>query len=249
MISVSVDKNELTVENLELITSGSVNTNTIKFTFSADWDGLKKVAVFQTKKVSIPVDILEDTILIPWEAMYFPNEEIRLGVCGTRLDDEETADVNEEVVLPTIWGSIGKVTQGALITTPPVTAPTKDSFLQLLDYIKNLKPGTGGGDGKPGVDGYSPTVMYSVDLLVTGWGEDNTQSVVLDGVLADESKQLIQVTPRALDQIVYYNSGILAIEQGDNSLKFKADKLPEKDLSVYVAVTNVSFIGPEAASV
>lgn len=146
MITATVDKNSIKIDREELMTSGSVKTNFVQFIFSEDWNGLTKTAIFQTKKVSIPVIVDgDDRVAIPWEAMAFPKEEIRFGVYGVRFDDQSTEDVDEEIVLPTIWGSLGKVVEGVLVESPPITEPTKDAYLQLLDYIKNLQPGGGGG--------------------------------------------------------------------------------------------------------
>lgn len=46
MIQLHAKKNCLTVVAAELLTSGSVNVNTVSIEFSADWDGLSRVAVF-----------------------------------------------------------------------------------------------------------------------------------------------------------------------------------------------------------
>lgn len=147
MFVATVDRNSIHVQGEELITSGSVKTNFVQFKFSDDWNGLTKTAIFQTKKVSIPVIVDgEDKVAIPWEAMAFPKEEIKFGVYGVRFDDKETEDIDEEIVLPTIWGSLGKVVEGVLVESPPITAPTKDSYQQLLEYIKSIQPG-GGGSG------------------------------------------------------------------------------------------------------
>lgn len=140
MITATVDRNSIKIDHEELITSGSVKTNFVKFDFSPDWNGLTKTAIFQTRKVSIPVVVdKNNTVAIPWEAMAFPKEEIKFGVYGVRFDDTSTS-ADEEIVLPTIWGSLGKVVEGVLVQSPPITDPTKDAYLQLLDFIKNLVP-------------------------------------------------------------------------------------------------------------
>lgn len=155
MFRATVTKNDMILEGEELITSGSVKTNFVIFTFDAVWDGIVKTAVFRTKKVQIPVIIDEVTlkVAIPWEAMAFPKETIELGVYGVRPDDEETESIDEEIVIPTIWKTLGKVVEGTTVIVPPPTAPTKDSYKQLLEYILALKPGSGEGD-----NGFSPTV-------------------------------------------------------------------------------------------
>lgn len=165
MFRATVTKNDMILEGEELITSGSVKTNFVIFTFDAVWDGIVKTAVFRTKKVQIPVIIDEVTlkVAIPWEAMAFPKETIELGVYGVRPDDEETESIDEEIVIPTIWKTLGKVVEGTTVIVPPPTAPTKDSYKQLLEYILALKPGSGDGES-----GFSPTV--SVEEAEDGSG-------------------------------------------------------------------------------
>lgn len=155
MFRATVTKNDMILEGDELITSGSVKTNFVIFTFDAVWDGIVKTAVFRTKKVQIPVIIDEVTlkVAIPWEAMAFPKETIELGVYGVMPDDSGTEEIDEEIVIPTIWKTLGKVVEGTTVIVPPPTAPTKDSYKQLLEYILALKPGSGEGD-----NGFSPTV-------------------------------------------------------------------------------------------
>lgn len=55
MFVLRADKTCLTVEQSELVTSGSVNVYQVQFDFSDEWDGLRKAAVFRGggKRISV----------------------------------------------------------------------------------------------------------------------------------------------------------------------------------------------------
>lgn len=105
MFILEASKSSLTVRQRELMTSGSVNVNTVKFDFSADWEGLTKTAVFRAGEESHSI-LLDDTSQceIPWEVLSSAEERVYAGVYGTR---------GQETVLPTIWTSLGVVQPGA----------------------------------------------------------------------------------------------------------------------------------------
>lgn len=172
MFIATADKNSLSVTGSELITSGSVKTNFVEFQFSDDWNGLRKTAIFQTKKVSIPI-ILDDnrlTLPIPWEVMAYAGETINIGVYGERVDDPITP-TDEEIVLPTIWTTLSTVKQGVVISNPPTTPPTIDSYLQLLKYINSLIE-----EGKIGVKINSVPMEDGRGVVVTITGSEGEES-------------------------------------------------------------------------
>ena len=63
--------------------------------------------------------------------------------------------------------------------------------------------------------------------------------VTVPGVLADETKQLIQPVPAIASQAAYLASGILCTGQAANSLTFTCQTVPTGNLTVYVAITDV----------
>lgn len=77
-----------------------------------------------------------------------------------------------------------------------------------------------------------------VTLPLSAWS-NNTQSVTVPGVLADESKQLIQPMPTIADQAVYSAAGISCTGQAANKLTFKAQTVPTEDVQVYVVIQEV----------
>ena len=75
-------------------------------------------------------------------------------------------------------------------------------------------------------------------LASSAWS-DNAQTVTVTGVLADETKQLIQPMPAAASQSAYIEAGIICTAQGANSLTFTCSAVPAADISLYVVVTEV----------
>lgn len=130
MIQLHAEKNCLTVVEPELLTSGSVNVNTVSIEFSADWDGLSRVAVFasSTTQISIALDSTNQCF-IPWECLVTPNLNLRVGVYGTQ---------GTTIVLPTIWASLGVIRPGVTTGAEP-SPPTPDAYQKVLAEIGNLE--------------------------------------------------------------------------------------------------------------
>ena len=79
----------------------------------------------------------------------------------------------------------------------------------------------------------------AVTLMAAGW-VDNTQTVDVVGVLADETAQIITPTPALTSQTAYYEAGVKATAQAENSLTFTCDTPPEADLTVHIILQGVS---------
>ena len=79
---------------------------------------------------------------------------------------------------------------------------------------------------------------HGVTLSVSAWS-GNSQTITVPGVLADETKQLIQPVPAIASQAAYLAAGILCTGQAADSLTFTCQTVPEADLTVYVVMTDV----------
>lgn len=115
-----------------------------------------------------------------------------------------------------------------------------DLALSLTDKpIKQLADPTDPTDAvtKRYVDAFKPKSTL-VTLPLSAWS-NNTQTVTVPGVLADESKQLIQPMPTIADQAVYSAAGISCTGQAANKLTFKAQTVPTEDVQVYVVIQEV----------
>ena len=124
MFDLYADKALLEVREREPVTSGSVNACQVRFTFSGDWEGLSKTAVFRAGDQSraVPLDNSGETA-IPWEILKKPDCRLSAGVYGQR---------GEDMVLPTVWADLGPVLEGA---APGAEAqpPTPDLWRRELD--------------------------------------------------------------------------------------------------------------------
>jgi hypothetical protein len=125
-----------------------VSVNQCHFEFSEDWDGLTRTAVFSCAGKAVSV-VLDDTntCAIPWETLSYPNRGLEVGVYGA---------LGVDVVLPTIWTSLGTVLEGVKLGDN-AAEPTPDVYQQILAQIEagKLKGDTGdkGEKGDPGLDG------------------------------------------------------------------------------------------------
>lgn len=85
----------------------------------------------------------------------------------------------------------------------------------------------------------APTPVYrTITLTTSGWSS-NTQTVTVNGVLADETKQLIQPMPAVASQSAYIEAGIICTAQAENSLTFTCSTVPTEDISLFVVITEV----------
>lgn len=88
-----------------------------------------------------------------------------------------------------------------------------------------------------GANGTTP-VIWPVTLTAAGWEGDTsyTQTVPVQGVLADEEKQLIHAVPSAQDADAWLDAGVRCVRQGNGTLTFAAREKPERDLMGLVSV-------------
>ena len=156
MFAIYAKKNRLEVEAWEVLTSGSVDVYTVRFTFSPEWEGLKRTAVFKTGEEPIAV-MLDGTgeCAIPWEVLKEPMMHLYAGVYGTKEDG---------VVLPTVWADLGTIQEGVTCGTdsrPPTPSLWEQGLAQKQDALQ----------GSPG-----QLVGFSEDgrAVAVGWRRNRT---------------------------------------------------------------------------
>lgn len=81
MFSLYANKNRLHVQSSETVTSGAINTVYARFTFSPEWEGFEKTAVFRAGGKSVS-QLLDDSGMcpIPWEVLEKPGVPLMAGV-------------------------------------------------------------------------------------------------------------------------------------------------------------------------
>lgn len=133
MIELNVTKAKMNATSYETLTSGMANAVSVHFTFSSDWDGLDKTAVFSNGAETVTLLESEwsgaDTCVVPFEVLQKPFRTVNVGLVGTSGDT---------VILPTVWCSIGRVRLGANAEGDPSTDPTLPVWAQLQSEITGL---------------------------------------------------------------------------------------------------------------
>ena len=72
-------------------------------------------------------------------------------------------------------------------------------------------------------------------LYVADWDdEEQTQTIEVDGVIANQALQIVHVVPSSGSIEPYIFSQVLCIEQGEGTLTFKYQTKPEEDLNLYI---------------
>lgn len=85
-------------------------------------------------------------------------------------------------------------------------------------------------------------VYVPITLRSSSWSSEKTQTVLVSGVLADETKQLIQPVPSSASQSAYYDAGVICTGQSADSLTFACQTTPTEDLMVYIVIQEVSVL-------
>lgn len=193
MFILNADKSHLTVLQKGIITSGSVGVYEVKFQFSPEWAGMERWAVFKigSERVSCVLDEANQCKL-PWECVRENDigKEIQVGVYGM---------VGTNVVLPTIWASLGKLREGtrlgdtALPPTPSVAEQimadilaARDAALSAAERAEAVAGGgnTGSGDGNTDTDGDNT----GTENEGTGSEGDNSDTGTSDDDIASDDE-------------------------------------------------------------
>ena len=122
----------VTGQNIELssaamLVAGTVNEYTARFSFSADWDGYQRVAVFNADGVEREQMLTDDACDVPWEVLR-PGAYLKVGVYGTRDGSR----------LPTIWTAHRQRIHDGAGPTDEATDPSPVIAEQILQRMGNL---------------------------------------------------------------------------------------------------------------
>lgn len=268
-IQVNCVDQVLSLTGTPTIASGGILEDYVSFKFCSQWDGFYKTAVFwrspeglayhvvldSTNKCLIPAEVLEEDGTV-YFGVYGVNDAgvrrtsnvlrytIELGVITVNTQPSDpTPDVYTQILesLAALGDNKGKADK--------VGNPVEGD-LAGLDANGNLtdsgrKPGAANGvatldeTGKvPTNQILAPVRVVAITLYAASWS-NKTQSAIVNGVLADETMQLIQPAPALASQSAYHAAGITCTGQAENNLTFTATKTPTEDLTVYVAMQEV----------
>lgn len=145
----------------EILTEGRVGLE-ISFSFSSDWDGLSKTAVFEGAK-TIDVLLTENACVVPHECLSKSGPSLRVGVYGeNNLGDKVT---------PTVWANFGQIQaaaipsgEGGAIPTPTIvsqiltaSAEALAASTEAVEIAQSVRDDADAGE----FDGYSPSASVS----------------------------------------------------------------------------------------
>lgn len=134
MYWANVDENSIGISGKSILVVGNANANKIIFSFSGEWDGLKKIAVFKNSINIISVEVPDNlTLCIPWECCEEIGDTVYLGVYGI--------DEDNNIRRPTVWTAIDKIVDGVDMDGAGHTEPTKTIFVELLEKVEELDRG------------------------------------------------------------------------------------------------------------
>lgn len=123
------------------------------------WDTLTKTAVFRG---CVTRDVLIDgsTVRIPAEAVAQRAPRLMVGVYGT--------DADNNVVIPTLWCSLGSIRDAADPSGDPGTDPDLPIWAQLQERVEDLEENSPDGPVEDGEDGgyYTPAVTQPADNTI-----------------------------------------------------------------------------------
>ena len=125
---IKINNNSAEIVEQEFYTSGMVGAK-IAFQFSEEWNGLTKTIVFRTDHLQKDVLNVTNVCTIPHECLEKAGERLVVGVYGTNGND---------IVIPTIYVSLGRIKQGADPSGDVSIDPTLPVWAQIQALMGNL---------------------------------------------------------------------------------------------------------------
>ena len=85
--------------------------------------------------------------------------------------------------------------------------------------------------------------MTKVTLPASNWDAGAlTQTVSVKGILADDTKQLIQAVPAPASMAAATEAGVYCSGQGNGSLSFACESVPAEDIVFNVSYQAATFV-------
>ncbi|WP_286080614.1 hypothetical protein [Parablautia intestinalis] len=127
-IRLVLEKQLLTIQNREIISSGDSNYDTCILTFDKSWEGFTKTAVFYQDKTNVQYAVLDkdNTCVIPAAAMAREGR-MHIGVFG----------IKDTAVLTSTLETI-EIAEGAISGGNISTEPTDDVFLAIIAQYQRI---------------------------------------------------------------------------------------------------------------
>lgn len=203
MFELNVQKNQIAVTSREDVTSGSAGVYRVRFTFSEDWTGLTKTAVFRAGGVGVSVLLTGEECDVPPEVTgkCLAGYGLRVGLYGVRGD---------AVILNTVWSDLATIQDG--VCTPHEEPFTPSQFDQVLAALAKKGDGLSWDGAKLALVSEGKEVS-SVVINTGGGGGGGTSDHRLLSHREDENQHPVEAIS-GLDEIS--NVEILKLWNGGN---------------------------------
>lgn len=134
MITISIGKADTECVDKVTLTSGMVKAVQVAFSFSEQWDGFNKTAVFSNGNITLDVSLDDEgKCYIPHEVVAEAGKEVSVGVYGSKGTGEDY------VAIPTEKCSLGKVVEGVDPTGEEPAEPTPTAYDELRIIVTDLQ--------------------------------------------------------------------------------------------------------------
>lgn len=143
MWRVSIRGNSFTIARQSTAVVGSVNTESVQFSFDDSWEGLTRIAYFRNSNLDSDYKIVlaeSNLCTVPWEVMS-TSGTLQIGALG--LD-------GDSIVKPTIWGSIANVVTGVKSDGEDPQPPSPDEYQQYIQQVQGIVDSVVPPNGTPG---------------------------------------------------------------------------------------------------
>lgn len=127
ILDYNVNGQSIELTSAAMLVAGTINEYTARFSFSADWDGYQRVAVFSADGTEREQLLTDDTCKVPWEVL-LPGAYLKVGVYGTKDGSR----------LPTIWTSHRQYIHDGAGPTDEAADPSPVLAEQILQRMGDL---------------------------------------------------------------------------------------------------------------
>jgi len=128
--SIVANKADAYAKNIATLTSGMAGAE-IEFEFSSEWEGLSKTAVFKAGSTTKYVILTtSNKCPIPYECLTTARVNLIVGVYGTNGDN---------VIIPTIYCSLGLISEGTAVTGSEPGEITQSLYNQVVALIDDCE--------------------------------------------------------------------------------------------------------------
>ena len=209
-IKLYVTEQNIIIEENPLIASGDLNTVQLQASFSPEWAGFSRTAVFYQDEANAYHAVLghDNTCLIPWEVLAHEGT-LYLGIYGMKDDRRMTT----EIIRYTIH-------KGAWLETQAPADPSPDIYAQISAELAEVQAGIEGGwvtkfvdqhQQRPTSIGFTATTEELEAMIAAGDYAADCLYIPTDGKDAEELEaRLKNIENMKLEQI----PGVLAVNHG-----------------------------------